>query len=249
VKLRVELLASCKGLHPGFTLVEVTVTLTIMGFILLMIFGVFHLGVSAWEKGDFLKEKYQKMRVSSQMLSRQFKSAVPYKIRTSKAEGDYLAFAGRQTSLKFVTALPLRSRQAEGLVYAVYEFVPGPREGGRLIQYEQRVLNKDFMDEKPREELGVILFEGIADIRFEYYREENQDKNWTPGWVTEWSAKEEKELPRAMRMTLVPMRMANKEEAAFTITTSFPSYRYEDMKANLMPRIVPRTLPQMIPGK
>jgi len=216
------------------------VTLTIMGLILLMIFGVFHLGVSAWEKGDSFKEKYQKMRISSQMLSRQFKSAVPYMIKTPKAEGDYLAFEGRQSSLRFVTSLPLRSRQVEGLVYAVYEFVQGGVEEGRLVQYEQRVLNKDFMDTKPREELGVILFEGIADIRFEYYREENPDKNWTSGWVTEWSAKEEKELPRAMRMTLVPMRIAKKEEAVFTILTSLPCYRYEDMKASFQRRIIPQ---------
>ena len=231
-------------MNPGFTLVEVMVTLTIMGLILLMIFGVFHLGVSAWEKGDFLKEKYQKMRISSQMLSRQFKSAVPYMIKTSKAEGDYLAFEGKQSSLRFVTALPLRSRQVEGLVYAVYEFVQGGAEEGRLMQYEQRVLNKDFMDAKPREELGVILFEGVAEIRFEYYREENPDKNWTPGWVTEWSAKEEKELPRAMRMTLVPMKMAKKEQAAFTILTSLPCYRYEDMKTSLIRRVVPQAIPR-----
>ena len=36
----------------GFTLLEMVVTLTILGFILLIILGAFRLGLSAWEKGE-----------------------------------------------------------------------------------------------------------------------------------------------------------------------------------------------------
>ncbi|MDO8958011.1 MAG: type II secretion system protein, partial [Deltaproteobacteria bacterium] len=54
--------SSCEAKAWGFTLVEVMITLTILGFILLMIFGVFRLGLSAWEKGENLKEDYQQVR-------------------------------------------------------------------------------------------------------------------------------------------------------------------------------------------
>src|SRR4030066_498828 len=97
----------------GFTLIEVMVTLTVLGFILLIIFGAFRLGLSAWNRGESTKEEYQKVRVISQLISRQVKSAVPYKIKTEKAEGDYLAFEGKAHSLKFVSAFPMKSRQAE----------------------------------------------------------------------------------------------------------------------------------------
>jgi prepilin-type N-terminal cleavage/methylation domain-containing protein len=69
----------------GFTLIEVIVTLTILGFIVLMISGTFRLGLSSWEKGDSIKEDYQKIRMISQLVSRQMKSLVPYKIKTEKA--------------------------------------------------------------------------------------------------------------------------------------------------------------------
>ena len=214
--------------NQGFTLVEVMVTLSILGFILLIIFGAFRLGLSAWERGEFIKEEYQKLRIASQMISRQFKSIVPYKIKSKKAEGDYLAFEGKAHTLKFVSSFSLKARQPEGFVLAVYEFREGGNEGGRLVLYEQRALNKDFMEEPPPEELAVSLFEGIAEVRFEYYQEADAEKNQAGGWVEEWNAREQKELPKALRMTLTPKKgQGKKEEAPFTILTPIPSYRYE----------------------
>ena len=86
------------SVSPGFTLIEVIVALTILGFIILMVSGTFRLGLSSWEKGDSIREDYQKIRMISQMVSRQIKSVVPYKFKTEKAEGDYLAFEGKPHS-------------------------------------------------------------------------------------------------------------------------------------------------------
>jgi hypothetical protein len=96
------------------------VTLTIMGFVLLMIFGAFRLGIAAWEKGETSKEEYQRTRIASQLISQQMKSAVPYKVKTQKAEGDYLVFEGKARSLKFVSTLSLKGKKGSGLVYAFY---------------------------------------------------------------------------------------------------------------------------------
>jgi len=112
--------ASISGVNiedsSGFTLLEVIVTLTILGFILLMVSGTFRLGLSSWEKGDAIKEDYQKIRMVSQLVSRQIKSVVPYKIKTEKAEGNYLAFDGKAHSLRFVSTLPIKARRPEGFV-------------------------------------------------------------------------------------------------------------------------------------
>ncbi len=191
-----------KGRNQGFTLLEVIVTLTVLGFILLVIFGAFRLGFSAWEKGESLKEEYQKMRMISRLILQQMKSAVPYKIRTQKAEGDYLAFEGNAHSVKFVSALSMKAKEPEGFVFAIYDFREDAKGEGRLILYEERALNKDFFEERPKEELEIPLLEGISNVKFEYYRGEKPDKNRTEGWVPEWNAKEEKELPGAFRMTI-----------------------------------------------
>jgi general secretion pathway protein J len=230
----------CGGQAAAFTLVEVMVTLTIMGFILLMIFGAFRLGIAAWEKGETNKEEYQRTRIASQLISQQMKSAVPYKIKTQKAEGDYLAFEGKARSLKFVSALSLKARKPSGLVYAFYEFREGGKGGGRLILYEGRVLNKNFLEENPPEDAAVPIFEGLADVRFEYYREEDPEKNRIGGWVEEWSAKEEKELPTALRVTLTTQKGGGKTEGvSMVILASLPSNRYEEVRTGPVRRMVP----------
>jgi general secretion pathway protein J len=218
--------------HPaGFTLIEVVVSMTILGFILVIIFGAFRLSLSAWDRGEKTREEYQRQRTAIQLISRQIKSMVPYKIKTQKAEGDYIAFEGRAQSVKFVSTLSLKSIQPDGFVFAIYDFKEGGQEGGRLVVYEQRVVNKDFFEDRPKEEQEVNLLEGVSDVRFEYFREEDNEKTRAEGWLTEWNAKEEKELPTALRMTVKYRDGRNeKEEASFTLLASISAHQYEDLK-------------------
>lgn len=232
----------------GFTLIEVTVTLTVLGFILLIIFGAFRLGLSAWNRGETTKQEYQRVRIISQLISRQIKSVVPFKIKTQKAEGNYLAFEGKAHSLKFVSAFPMRAKQSEGFVYTIYEFKEGGREGGRLVVYEQRVLNRDFFADEPKEELGVSILEGISDVRFEYYREEDLKNNKPEEWVEKWDAKEEKELPRALKMIITQKNGKNaREEFSITIQTSLPANRFEEVRTT--PAGVGRRTMQGVPPR
>jgi general secretion pathway protein J len=219
----------------GFTLLEVIVTLTILGFILLMVSGTFRLGLSSWEKGDSIKEDYQKIRMISQLVSRQMKSLVPYKIRTEKAEGNYLAFDGKAHSLRFVSALAMNAKRPEGFVYVVYQFKDEGERKGRLVLYEQRALNRDFFEDDLKEDSAVTLFGGISQVRFEYYREANEEKSWTEGWVEEWNAKEEKELPKALRLTVTYWNERGKEEASpITVLASVSANQFEELKTGPM---------------
>jgi general secretion pathway protein J len=215
------------GLKPGFTLIEVMVAMTVTGIIVLLIFGVFRLGLSAWEKGESAQKDQQKARMISQLLSRQVKSAFPYRIKTEKAEEDFLVFEGKPRGLKFVSALPLKSRYAQGLVYAVYEFEEGGDAGGRVILYEERALNKNFVDEPPRKEDGVVLWENVSEIRFEYYRGENPEKTREAAWVEEWNSREEKQLPEAVRITVTERHAP---QAPRVIETSLPAHEFEPVK-------------------
>jgi len=224
----------------GFTLIEVVITLTILGFICLIVFGAFRLGLSAWERGESVKDEYQKARIVSQLITQQVKSAVPYKIKPQKAEGDYLAFEGDARSLRFVSSLPVRGKQPEGFVYAKYEFKEEGSEGGRLILYEEKALNKDFFAEEPKEELAVSLLEGVSSVRFEYFREEDPLNNQQEEWVEEWKAKDEKRLPKALKMTIIRKNQKGKEEPPITVFASLPAFRFEEV----------RTMPaRRVPGR
>ncbi len=233
----------------GFTLVEVMVTLTVLGFILLMIFGAFRLGLSAWERGESTKEEFQKVRIISQLISQQIKSIVPYKIKTQKAEGDYLAFEGKERSLRFVSALPIKAKQPEGFVYVVYEFKEGRGEQeGRLILYEQRALNRDFFEDGLKENSGISLLEEVSNVRFEYYQEGDPDKNKKEGWVEEWNAKEAKEFPKALKMTILQKNgKGQRETLPIMLMASLPAYRFEQVRTIPTPlgrRSIQQTFPR-----
>jgi general secretion pathway protein J len=240
------LFAAWRGSEPttGFTLVEVMITLTILGFILLMISGSFRLGISSWERGESTRDEYQKVRIISQLISQQIKSAFPYRIKTQQAEGNYLAFEGKAEKVKFVSTLPIKGRQSGGWVYTIYEFKEGGSEGGQLVLYEQRVLNKNFFEEDPEAESAVPLLEGVSSVRFEYYREEDSEKNQTGGWVEEWNAKEEKALPRMFRMTILQKKGEKAErELPITVTASLPAYQFEEVRTGVTRGTIPTRAP------
>jgi general secretion pathway protein J len=229
------------SVSSGFTLIEVIVTLTILGFIVLMVSGTFRLGFSSWEKGDAIKEDYQKIRMFSQLASRQLKSLVPYKIKTEKAEGNYLAFDGKAHSLRFVSALAIKAKRPEGFVYVVYQFKDEGEKKGRLVFYEERALNRDFFEDDLKEDSAVTLFGGISQVRFEYYREADKEKSRTEEWVEEWNAKEEKELPRAVRMTVTYWNGRGKEEASpITVLAPVSAYQFEEMTGLVRRGSLPR---------
>lgn len=202
------------------------VSLTILSFILVILFGTFRLGIHAWERGEVIKETYQKIRMVSQLITRQVKSVVPYKIQTKKAEGDYLAFEGKPQTLKFISTLSAKMHRPEGFVYTIYHFKEEGKEGGKLILYEQRVLNRDFFEEEIEEEKGNILMEGISNVLFEYYQEEDPSKNQIEAWLEEWSAKERKELPKAIKMT-VTFKDTERGDFSYTLFLPLYAYRYE----------------------
>lgn len=217
--------------ESGFTLIEVMITLVVLGFVLMIIFGAFRLGLSAWERGESSKEEYQRIRIASQMISQQLKSIVPYKIKNKGAGGDYLAFEGKAHSLKFVSAFPIRARQIEGLVFASYEFKEDGKEGGRLVLSEQRVLNKDFMEEGFKEDAAVPLVEGISQVRFEYYREGDPQKDQTGEWVEEWIGKDEKDLPKRLKATIT-FKGKDGKESSLMLTPSISAYQVEERRTS-----------------
>jgi len=233
----------------GFTLVEVMITLTIIGMISLMVFGVFHLGIAAWEKGDAKKEEFQRERIISQLISRQVKSIIPYKVKSQKAEGDYLAFEGKPRSIKFVSALSLKARQPAGFVFVVYELKEERKEGGQLVLYEQRLLNRDFMEENMREEDAAPLLGEVTEARFEYYREEDPIQNRSAAWMDDWNTKEERELPKAVRITLTQKKKDEKEGEgkSIVIMASLPSNRFEEVRVSPTRRMIPGPMTPGLP--
>ena len=176
--------------------------MTILGLILLIISGAFRMGLSVWDRGEQTREEYQRQRTVTQLVSRQIKSMVPYKIKTQKAEGDYLAFEGKANSLKFVSALSLRARGPMVLSLPFMSLKTAERREAASWPMRRGWSTRIFLKRGRKKRKGSSVLEGLSDVRFEYFREEDTEKTRTEAWFNDWNAKEEKELPRALRMKI-----------------------------------------------
>jgi len=226
----------------GFTLLELVVTLTILGFVLVMVLGLLRLGVTSWERGEAKADHYQKQRIVLSLLSQQVKSSFPYKIKAQKAEGDYIGFLGARDSLRFVSTFSITAKRPEGLVFVIYRVEEGQDSEKLLKVFEKRVLNKDFMEETPEEEKFLTLLGDLSEFGFEYFQEGEEEEE-VGEWVESWDGKDKRELPRQMRM--IAKWGGEKKEREETLTTlvSIPTLRYDDRAAGRA-RPVPQPTPK-----
>jgi general secretion pathway protein J len=211
----------------GFTLLELVVTLTILGLVLVMVLGLLRLGSSSWERGEAKADHYQKQRIVLNLLSQQVKSSFPYKIKAQKAEGDYIAFLGARDSLRFVSTFSVTAKRPEGLVFVIYRVEEGKDAGKILKVFEKRVLNKDFMEETPDEEKFLTLLEDLSEFGFEYFQEGEEEEE-VGEWAESWDGKDKRELPRQMRMVAKWGGGKREEEETLTTLVAIPTIRYDD---------------------
>jgi general secretion pathway protein J len=218
----------------GFTLLELIVTFTILSLVVVMILGALRLGSASWERGEERVEKVQKKRIVFDFLSQQMKSSFPYRVKSQKAEADFLAFLGERTSLRFVSAFSIRARKQEGLVFVIYK-VEEERASGKILKvYEKRVLNKNFLEETPDEEQFFTLTDGLSDLSFEYF-DEGEGKDASGEWVESWDTKEKKALPSQVKITVTWKEKKAELEIALPAVVSLPARVYDDRGRPLSP--------------
>src|SRR5437899_12611450 len=107
----------------GFTLLEIVIALTALALVTVICYGAFHLGIRAMERGEVAVVGAQRLRVATDVIIRQIKSAVPYAAR-NRDEDVYPFFFGGATWVTFVTATGLEG--GGGLARVSYQVVDDP---------------------------------------------------------------------------------------------------------------------------
>ena len=187
--------------NKGFTLLELLISLTILGVIVVIMFGAFRIGVRAWEKGEKDVESRQRQRIVLDLMKRQLASTC---LREVKDPGQQpLLLQGDNKSIAFVSHIPMAPGNRFGTVYVKY--VVKPEDGGkreRLTFCEKNiVLLKEGTDTGDLcEDDFFDLFPGIQSIAFEYLK--GQIDGETSQWQQTWDQAMDEGLPRAIRVIL-----------------------------------------------
>jgi len=176
----------------GFTLVEVVLALAIFGLLIVTAYSAFFIGHRAVIAGERDAAISQRLRVVSEILGRQIRSAVYYFARD---DDDVLPFfAGGSAGVSFVTASP-QSRGGTGLAVVTYQVVDGS-----LILQERMGFTPDDLYSPPSDARveHAVLLSGFETVRFEYLPHDDPEFQWQPTW----DAREEDTLPAAVRISV-----------------------------------------------
>ncbi len=180
----------------GFTLLELILSLAIVGFIVSISLGGIRLGLSARDAGEKKTDTFQRLRVIGEMLSQKIKSSypvfVPPKEISLGATSSYLgskrilAFEGEKDSLRFVTfSNPISSTEKSTWAHEVRFYLgkhPKTGESG-IIMMERDVSDGDvFAKPSFTSDKGhyFLLAKNVSFLKFRYYQWEKVPDE-TPG--------------------------------------------------------------------
>ncbi len=184
----------------GFTLLEMIISLSIIGIIILVISGAMRLGVNSMDKGDRKINSLERIRSSMNIMDSQVQSLFPFKYDEDGVEKIY--FSGKGNSLMFSTNYSAWGAEW-GYISVKYSVVED-NNGKFGLQSVENVLG--------RERLRTLkLFDSLKGIYFEYLSQKESEDGEIFEWVDSWES--DKSIPPKIRVHL----LYDEKEYSFTL--------------------------------
>ena len=179
--------------QDGFTLIEVTLAITLLALMVVMLYGSFYLGERAVDKAQARSEQSQKLRAVEDFLAGYIRSAYPY--RTSLRDPS-VYFSGAESRIEFVSSLSTGLGGRGMSKVRISSEITGDRAGILTLEEEMPVRLGDQASAAGYSN-SVVLAEGIGGFRLDYLDSQSEEERW----VAQWDGRERKALPRAVRLT------------------------------------------------
>jgi general secretion pathway protein J len=195
-----------RGRQRGFTLIEIVIALSIVGALLVIMFGGLRVGLGAWRRGEDRAELLEHERNVDQMVDRAVTGSYLYNpgasppATTPPASSPAVArsatqagilFDGSPDRLAFVTvAPPVPSSVPIAFTAVMISLETGDTPG--LAIRQKALPNSDPFEAVP----PIFVDSAVTALRFRYLREVGED------WEERWDATKEKGLPVAVEVML-----------------------------------------------
>jgi len=180
-------------IENGFTLIEVTIAITLLALIAMTLYGAFYLGHRAVEKSQARSDESQKIRSREDLLAGYIRSAYPFRFSRQTPE---IYFSGQENRLEFVSALS-SGMGGRGMSRITISWEGGENGNGFLTLAEEIPLRLEGQGEGEGYKNSIVLGQGIREFRMNYLDLQGGEENW----VDQWDGKERKALPRAVRLS------------------------------------------------
>ncbi|RJQ50276.1 MAG: prepilin-type N-terminal cleavage/methylation domain-containing protein [Nitrospiraceae bacterium] len=174
----------------GFTLIELIISISILGIIVLITGSAMKAGFRAVGAGEQKMEALERVRTSLKIIDRQIQSGVPLSYLSGGDLKYY--FSGRRESLRLSTNYSFWSDK-RGYVIVTYRVVTGSDGKKSMFASENIVGINEGREAK--------LLEGFDDIYFEYFFRDPANAETEGEWITDWEAAYN--IPEKVRLRLV----------------------------------------------
>jgi len=164
--------------QAGFTLVELLVAVTLLGFLLAALFSGLSFGARVWERSDEQASHARDLQLVHRVLSDLLGRAFP---GVTEEDGELLyEFQGRSDRLRFVAFAPPYAGKG-GL--SKIELWVARSESRHQLRLARRTYGA-LAGQSAREEDDALLIESDAPLSFEYFGllKDRSDASWHDAW-------------------------------------------------------------------
>ena len=172
----------------GFTLLELMISIAMLGVIVLITAGAMRLGFRAVVTGENKVEHLERMRASLSIIDSQIQSEIPLTYNDDGARK--YAFKGARESLQFPTNYSLWSGQM-GYVMVTYTVV-SQAGGKKALSLSENIVGAESKRE-------ARLFDAADRISFEYFFKDPTEEEGR--WVEQWT--DETNIPEKVKLHVI----------------------------------------------
>ncbi len=180
----------------GFTLLELLIGLTLLGFVMALLFGAFHLASRTWDAVSVHSEKVADRQVVLSYLRRMVEQMQP--IMWKKTPGLPVAFIGQPGGIHCIASVS--GQVGSGLRAVEIGLAPSDQQGQIALVLKQAPLRyqAEVFDDGLAAAEGQTLLNGLDAVEFAYFGAATAEE--ASDWRDTWE--DTKNLPKLVRIRL-----------------------------------------------
>jgi general secretion pathway protein J len=196
-----------RGRQKGFTLLELLISITMIGLIVLIVSGAMRLSYRSVSSGEKRIDQLERLRMTVGILAAQVQSSLPLKLDKDTEPKNSLS--GQDDELDLATNYSLWKGQA-GYVLATYSIAPGP-DGKQTLSIAEHTVGLGDTHQ-------AELLTGCEEMHFSYYAKDTTESEGS--WKDAWT--DENLIPEKIRLTMkksgrdmsitIPLRVRGPED-------------------------------------
>ena len=184
----------------GFTLIEILIAMTLLGLLMVMLFGGLGLGTRAWEASYVRSADLARLEAVQGFIRRALTGAYPLLGTNDDDAKRKVTFTGGAEAVEFTALMP--AHFGVGGFYIITLAAEDGVDGARLVFRRQLYRSGDEEPSPPAPagdpEKEKVLLDGISKAEFSYFGATDIDE--TPAWRDEWQ--DQKTLPDLVRLSV-----------------------------------------------